>query len=218
MDHYNCRVMRFAFYRLLLLLPLSASVLGAASEHTVVLGNWRVVKSVADSGEVRELRIRRLIVDGKIREYTVGQAHDVTDRLFVVQRAYRVNDSLPKDTHGPQWIWRLDGWISVDRTNGHIIQLALPAFDPEVSEASWYRDYVAYCGTSEEGEGVLVISQIGKHKPVLRKEFSGPGCLVPKWDRGPMRVTFIVAGEKTVFTVRPHSADLQSQSSEEGPQ
>jgi hypothetical protein len=212
--------MRRAFCRsLLLLLPLSVSVVAAAIEHTVVLGNWRVVKTVADSGEVRELKIRRLLVDGRIREYTAGAAHDVTDRLFVVQRVYRVNDALPRDSHGPQWIWRLDGWITVDRTSGHIAQLALPAFDPEVSEASWYRDYAAYCGSSEEGKGVLVVSQIGKRKPVLRKEFAGPGCLAPRWDRGPMRVTFVVAGEKTVFTVRPHSADLQSESTEEeGPQ
>jgi hypothetical protein len=212
--------MRSSFYRsLLLLVPLSVSVMAAAVEHTVVLGKWRAVKSVADSGEVRVLQIRHLLVDGRIREYTVGPAHDVTDRLFVVQRVYRVNDALPKDAHGPQWVWRLDGWVSVDRTTGHVVQLALPAFDPEVSEASWFRDYAAYCGSSEEGKGLLVVSQIGKRKPVLRKEFAGPGCAVPKWDRGPIRVTFVVAGEKTVFAVRQHSADLQSQSTEEeGPQ
>jgi hypothetical protein len=209
--------MQPAFCLWLLVFSLYASVVTQASEHTIVLGNWRVVKSVADSGEVRELRIRRLLVDGRVREYTAGLAHDVTDRLFVVQRVYRVNDALPKESQGPQWIWRLDGWISVDRTTGHIAQLALAAFDPEISEASWYRDYVAYCGVSEDGSGVLVVSQIGKRKAIIRKEFAGPGCQPPRWDRGPMRVTFVVAGEKSVFTLRPHNADAQSEANgEEG--
>ncbi|HLW55679.1 MAG TPA: hypothetical protein VKW06_22815 [Candidatus Angelobacter sp.] len=210
--------MRSLLCGLIMLLPLATSVPGAAAEHTVVLGSWRVVRSVADSGETHDLKVRRLLVDGKVREYTVGPAHDVTDRIFVVQRVYRVNDALPNDPHGPQWIWRLDGWISVDRTTGRISQLSLPAFDPDVSQASWYRDYAAYCGVSEENQGLLVVSQIGKRKPILRKEFASPGCALPKWDRGPMRVTFTVAGEKTVVTVRPHGADLQSESSdEEGP-
>jgi len=197
---------------------LLARTPAGAVEHSVVLGSWRVVKSVADSGEVREVRVRRLLVDGKLKEYTAGPAHDVTDRLFVVQRVYRVNDALPRESQA-QWIWRLDGWISVDRATGHVAQLALPAFDPESSVAVWYRDYVAYCGTSDEGRGVLVVAQAGKRKAAFRKEFGGSGCEPPSWERGPMRVTFQAGGEKTVFAVRPRSGDLQSASTEEeGPQ
>ena len=33
------------------------------------------------------LRVRPLRVDARIREFTLGPAHDVTDRLFVVRRA-----------------------------------------------------------------------------------------------------------------------------------
>jgi hypothetical protein len=198
-------------------LLLAGSGWAAPRQHTVFLGKWHAVKTLADSGETREARIRKLLVDGRVREYTFGPPHEVTDRLFVVRRAYRVNDALPEDGQKtPQWIWRLDGWISVDRATGRITQLNLPAFDPEISQTSWYRDYAAYCGTSDDGaKAYLVVSQLGKRKPILRKEFPGPGCGLPKWERGPSRVTFTVAGEKSRFVVRSRGADPQPETSEE---
>ena len=51
------------------------------------------------------LKIRPLIVDGRIKEYVLGSPHDVTERLFVVRRAFRVNDSLPEES-APIWQWR----------------------------------------------------------------------------------------------------------------
>ena len=47
------------------------------------------------------------------------------------------------------------------------------------------------------------------------KEFSGPACSAPKWERAPSRVTFVAAGEKTSFVVHEHSADLQADAGEE---
>jgi hypothetical protein len=198
-------------------LLLVCSGWAAPRQHTVVLGKWRTVKTLADSGEAREARIRKLLVDQRAREYTSGPAHQITERLFVIRRAYRVNDALPQDVQkAPQWIWRLGGWMSVDRETGRITQLNLPAFDPEMSQASWYRDYAAYCGTSDDGaKAYLVVSQLGKRKPILRKEFPGPGCGTPKWERGPSRVTFILAGEKSSFIVRSRGADPQPEASEE---
>ena len=43
------------------------------------------------------LKIRALLVDGVLKEWTTGDAHDVTDRSFVVRRAIRLNDALPGD-------------------------------------------------------------------------------------------------------------------------
>ena len=38
-----------------------------------------------------EIKVRALFVDTRLKEYTIGLPHDVTDRLFVVRRAYRLN-------------------------------------------------------------------------------------------------------------------------------
>ena len=174
-----------------------------------------------DSGEKQPLKVRELIVDGRFREYATGPTHEVTDRLFVVRRAYRINDALPEETRkAQQWVWKLDGWISVDRLTGHVAQLNLPAFDGDASEASWYRDYAAYCGASDDGsKSYMVVSQIGRRKVILRKEYAGPACAAPAWERGPSRVTFTIAGEKTSFVIHAHSADLQPDTAEEeGPQ
>lgn len=194
--------------------------LAAPKPHTVALGKWRSVSTVPDSGEAQQVKIRVLLVDDRVKEYTVGAPHEVTDRLFVIRRAYQLNDSLPEDAkRPPQWIWRLGGWISVDRMTGHIAQLNLPAFDAEISAASWYRDYAAYCGTDDGSKTYMMVSQLGKRKPVLKKEFTGSGCPAPKWERGPNRVTFTAAGEKASFIVRGRGADPQPETAEdEGPQ
>lgn len=200
---------------MVLLLVIGASA--APQQHSVFLGKWQIVKTAPDSGEARTIKMRRLMIDHRAREYTFGPSHDVTDRLFVVRRIHRVNDALPQDPPAaPHWVWRMDGWISVDRVTGHIASLSLPAFDAEVSEVSWYRDYAAYCGPSDDGaKAYLMVWQLGKKKPVLRKEFLGPGCEAPRWDRSPSRVTFIAAGEKTSFLIRARGADPQPETTEE---
>jgi hypothetical protein len=75
--------------------------------HTVVLGAVRRVPyskagdpAGALAGE-NELKIRALLVDGTLKEWTTGDAHDVTDRSFVVRRAIRLNDALPNDSSSP---------------------------------------------------------------------------------------------------------------------
>src|ERR1700760_1804406 len=193
------------------ILLVAGNSLAASKTHTVILGKWRAVELRSDSGEAQTGKIRDLMIAGRVREYSAGPAHEVTDRLFVVRRAYRINDALPDETKKPQqWVWHLGGWISVDRQTGHIAQLNLPAFDGEASEASWYRDYAAYCGASDDGaKSYLVVSQLGKRKPILRKEYSGAHCPAPTWERSPSRVTFVAAGEKISFAVHAHGAGPQ---------
>src|SRR5215831_5930151 len=117
-------------------LLLLTSAPAAPRHHSVVLGKPRLVKLQSDSGKTRDEEIRGLVIDDHVREYTSGPYHDVTDHLFVVRRAYHVNDALPQErTTAPRWAWRLGGWISVDRSTGHIAQLNLPLFDAETSEA-----------------------------------------------------------------------------------
>jgi hypothetical protein len=207
------------FYSFLLL--LAGSSYAAPRQHTILLGKWRAVEVRSESGAAQSAMVRELLIDGRVREYSTGATHEVTERLFVVRRAYRMNDNLPEETKKPpQWVWRLGGWISVDRQTGHVAQLNLPAFDGEISQTSWYRDYAAYCGVSDDGSKTyMMVAQLGKRKPVLKKEIAAASCAAPHWERTPSRVTFLVAGEKTTFAVRARGADLQPETAEEeGPQ
>jgi len=207
--------------RLLIFCAFVATAFAAPRQHTVVLGKWHTVQITQESGTAEQGRMRRLIIDERTREYTTGNPHQISERLFVIRRLQRVNDSLPEeDSHKPRWIWRVDGWISVDRQTGHVAVLNLPAFDPETSQVNWYRDYAAYCGSSDDGSKTyMLVVQLAKRKPVLKKEITGPLCPAPDWERNPSRVTFIVAGQKSTFAVNARGADLKPESNtEEGPQ
>jgi hypothetical protein len=219
------RVLMAACFSLLLLIVMSAPLAAAPRQHAILLGRWRTVHLTGEtaSAENATARIRELMIDGRLREYTFGPLHEVTDRLFVIRRVERLNDSLPQDGQKSRWVWQLGGWMSVDRQNGHVAQLTLPAFDPVISRANWYRDYVAYCGSSDDGARLYtVVFQLGKRKPLLKKEVTGSttDCAVPKWERNPSRVTFVVGGAKSSFVVGARGAELQSEinTEEEGPQ
>src|SRR5208282_1249120 len=147
----------------------------AAKPHTISFGKWTTVQWSPEVGTEDKkpltLRVRPLLVDALIKEFTLGPAHDVTDRLFVVRRAFRVNDSLPQEsTSQPHWQWQPGGWLLVDRSTGHISPINLPEFDAFYSAASWYRDYAAYCGLSDDGKKIYaVVAQLNRRKPVLKK-------------------------------------------------
>jgi hypothetical protein len=149
------------------------------------------------------LKVRPLFVDGKQKEWTTGDSHDVTDRSFTIRRALRLNDTLPGDA-APRWSWQPGPWLLVDRTTGHITALHLPDFDLGISEAVWYRDYAAYCGTGTTAKGGLfvVVAQLGVRRPVVQKQVGrwpqetppDPVCKAAEWQREPMRVTLQAAG------------------------
>jgi hypothetical protein len=152
----------------------------------------------------------------------------VTDRLFVVRRAYRLNNSLPADeSKAPNWVWERGGWLMVDRLTGRLSQLPLYNFDPFYSEASWFRDYVAYCGVSENGEKLsAVVMQIGRKRPVLKKDLGNASqgealnseCDPPTWEMRPTRVTFLPKhGEKQSFSIFGHAWDAAPGSDEDQP-
>jgi hypothetical protein len=60
-----------------------------------------------------------------VKEYVQGSAHEVTERLFVVRRAFRVNDSLP-DESAIRWQGQRGGWMLVDRMTGRISAINSP--------------------------------------------------------------------------------------------
>ncbi|HWZ45154.1 MAG TPA: hypothetical protein VNW97_16885 [Candidatus Saccharimonadales bacterium] len=201
-------------------LLLIASSLAAPKTHTIVLGKAVAIKLPGAQGSETEARIRPLLIDDRLKEYTTGAAHDVTDRVFVIRRVFRLNDTLPSETGKPaRFIWRLGGWLSVDRQTRRITQLNLPFFDPQISETSWFRDYAAYCGNSDDGgKAYAMVFQLGRRKPLLKQEFPGSSCPAPGWEREPLRVTFDPPGvEKAGFVVRSRNAeyDINSQEPDE---
>jgi hypothetical protein len=180
-----------------------------AKIHTVTLGAVRKVPYTPaeanpdnKNDESATLKVRSLAVDGAQKEWTVGDLHEVTDRSFVIRRAIRINDALPDEA--ARWTWQPGPWLLVDRVTGHITALHLPAFDPEVSEAVWFRDFAAYCGVTTTAKGglVMVVTELGARKAAVEKVV-GPAptpsslhgaCSQAKWQRMPMRVTLQVAG------------------------
>jgi hypothetical protein len=208
---------------------LAATALGASKPHVIAFGKWTVVKpfSEVDQNRVEELKVRPLYVDTRLKEFTFGSPHEVTEEVFVVRRVVRVNDTLPQETT-VRWSWQRGGWLVVDRVTGHISQASLPEFDPDSSSASWYRDYVAYCGISEDGHKLsAVVMQLGRRKPILKKPLgeaagdeASAECSMPAWQRAPTRVSFVSqADQKFTFAVRGHSVEVVSDDdSEEGTQ
>jgi hypothetical protein len=198
---------------------------GASKPHAVTLGRWTSIsiRSGRNDNGAMSVKIRPLFVDGHSKEFTIGAAHDVTERIFVVQRIYRMNDSLPQQTGPTQWQWQRGGWLLVDRVSGKVQQLALAEFDPDSSAVNWFRDYAAYCGTSDDGQKIFgVIMQIGRRKPLLKKSIgdadeSRPACASPVWDRNPVRVSFAPApGQKLTFSVRSRTVDAITSEESEG--
>ena len=172
------------------------------------------------------IKIRALMVDGRVKEYVMGTPHDVTDRLFVARRVFRVNDSLPGDA-APRWQWQRGGWLLVDRVSGRVSPVNLPEFDTSYSAASWYRDYAAYCGVADDGKKTFaIVAQLNRRKAVLKKEVAGgpaedaaaeSACPAPVWQRDPARVSFDAAGvARQTFAIRGHVVDVVSEEEEEG--
>ncbi|MGA9979223.1 MAG: hypothetical protein WBQ08_11405 [Candidatus Sulfotelmatobacter sp.] len=205
----------------------AAAGAAAAKIHVITLGKAVPVKwSANDETQPRTVKVRPLLVDGRVKEYTLGSSHEVTERLFVVQRAFRLNDSLPEDSGAPRWQWQRGGWLLVDRMTGHVSAINLAEFDSNYSAASWYRDYVAYCGVSDDGKKIsAVVAQLSRRKPVLKKALAGSipdnappdsACPAPTWQRGPVRVSFEPASDtKQTFAIRGRAVDLVSDAEED---
>jgi hypothetical protein len=211
---------------------MGASTASAAPRkvHTVFLGAAKKVpysKAGDPAGaSISEdsLKIRALLVDGVLKEWTTGESHEVTDRSFVVRRVIRLNDALPGDRAG-QWVWQRGPWLLVDRVTGHLVAMKLPDYDPGVSQVSWFRDYGAYCGVTASGKSLYaVVAQVAGRKPVLAKKLAGfdaadhadPVCGAAEWQRQPLKITFHPAGKDgVVFDVVPGSAVLVEESEDE---
>lgn len=208
-----------AFFAVCCMLSITpVECVAATKPHAITFGKWVAAKWPNATGEkVLDLKVRPLLVDMRVKEYTTGTPHEVTDRLFVVRRAFRMNDALPGESSA-RWQWQRGGWLLVDRLTGRISQLNLPEFDPFYSTSSWYRDYIAYCGVSEDGKKLYaVVAQVGRRKPILKKDAGEPSgnadpdseCPTPVWERSPLRVTFQPDdNQRIVFSLRNRVVDV----------
>ncbi len=197
---------------LLAVTPAAQSAPRKAKVHTLVLGPEHKVPyskasdpAGAAAGE-NSLKVRALLVDGILKDWTTGEAHEVTGSSFVVQSALRLNNSLPGDKQ-IQWAWQRGPWLLVNRQTRHILEMKLPRFDSGVSQVVWFRDYGAYCGVAPSGKILYaVVAQIAVRKPVLAKKLSAfdpeghpdPVCALAEWQREPLGVTFHPTGEQAV--------------------
>lgn len=234
--------MGLALFVLLLAGGALCSLSAAPKPKSVVLGAARRVNyskvgdpAGAAPGET-ELRIRALLVNGVLKEWTTGDPHDVTDRSFVVRRAIRLNDALPNDTPDQKavsnsvsgvsrWVWQRGPWLLIDRATGHVTPLKLPDYDPGVSQVAWFRDYGAYCGVTASGKSLYaVVAQVAARKPVLAKKLAAfdtqdqasVTCSQAEWQREPLRVTFHPAGKDAVsYDIVPGSAVLLEDSGDD---
>jgi hypothetical protein len=130
------RILCSTLFIWLAIAPLSA----LHKPHVISFGRWQIVRRFADTSAPSmtypqslpladakvdtkgdAFKIRPLFVDAQLRENTTGLPHEITDRIFAVQHAYRVNDSLPvEETKGPRWRWQLGGWLEVDRVTAGV--------------------------------------------------------------------------------------------------
>jgi hypothetical protein len=100
----------------LLLIAAPDCLAAAAKVHTVFVGSGKNVpySAIGDPAGAlpteKQLRVRPLLVDDKVREWTTGDSHAITDRSFVVRRALRLNDALPGDKT-EHWIWQRGPWL-----------------------------------------------------------------------------------------------------------
>jgi hypothetical protein len=203
----------------------------AKKTHSVALGSAKKVaysKPGDPAGALPgedSLKVRPLVVDGAVKEWTTGEAHEITDRSFVVRRAIRLNDELPGEKPSAEaarahWVWQRGPWLLIDRITGHVIALKLPDYDPGVSQVSWFRDYGAYCGVTASGKSIYaVVAQLAVRRPVLARKLEKfdpetrppqqPVCAAPQWQRDPLRILFYPAGrEPASFEIVPGSAML----------
>jgi hypothetical protein len=204
----------------------------AAKPHVVSLGPMKRVPYIPPDATAAEqtedattLKVRPLLVDGRQKEWTTGEAHDVTDRSFTIRRVLRLNDALPGESVA-HWIWQPGPWLLIDRSTGHVTALHLPDFDPLVSQAVWFRDYAAYCGIATTAKGGLfaIVAQIGARRAILQKQLAKwpepthatPVCQPAAWQRQPLRVTLrLTGGDAMVFDVVGLAALIEDGDSDE---
>jgi len=119
--------MRRSFHTLIFIVAFvfGPGAFGVPKPHVITFGKWTAAKwYVGPQAKALDVKIRALYVDTRLKEFTTGMPHEVTDRLFMVRRMFRLHDTLPTETvTTTKWTWKRGGWLLVDRVTGRVSQL-----------------------------------------------------------------------------------------------
>ena len=114
------RQLRSTTLVLLALVPLVTEAANGPKVHVISYGKSLTVKLLGRGRKQNS-------ADESARAICRCQTEGIRDRdsprdngsLFVVRRAYRLNNSLPTDeSKAPNWVWERGGWLMVDRLTG----------------------------------------------------------------------------------------------------
>ncbi|MGD0831985.1 MAG: hypothetical protein ABR907_13660 [Terracidiphilus sp.] len=192
---------RAKFLFLAMVIPLATTPLSNAAPrkvHTVVLGAARKVPyskigdpAGAAQGET-ELKIRALLVDGVLKEWTTGEAHDVTDRSFVVRRVLKINDTLPNYIPGPS-----DNQMPGDKaaTNDQSSPAAKPVLANKTKPESAQEHWVWQRGPW------LLVDRVTGHIIALKLPDYDPGVSQVAWFRDYGAYCGLTASGKSIYGV-----------------
>jgi hypothetical protein len=186
----------------------ASSVIHAAPRkpHVVVLGAARKVaySKVGDpagavAGET-ELKVRALVVDGVVKEWTTGDAHDVTDRSFVVRRAIKLNDSLPSEGSAPR-----EGSAPSENSGDKSAtgEKAVPGGKPAANSAYSVKPKpvsLAEHWVWQRGPWLLV-DRVTGHAVALKLPDYDPGVSQVSWFRDYGAYCGLTAGGKSLYAV-----------------
>src|ERR1700684_3154635 len=109
--------MRARVLALILILGGAAtSSFPASKPRVITFGKPITVKLAIGPTEDKtvDMKIRGLYVDGNLKEFVTGDTHDITDRVFVTRKAFRLNDNLPEDAKTPHWKGQRGSWLKGD--------------------------------------------------------------------------------------------------------
>jgi hypothetical protein len=195
---------------LALLFAIAPGASAAPRKHTVVLGAMRKVPyskagdpSGAAAGE-DSLKIRALLVDGVLKEWTTGDMHDVTDRSFVVRRVIRLNDALPSD-NAPEKLAANSATnpasnpVSNSAANSRSNPAAKPASSPTSSPVANPTQTASHW-VWQRGPWLLVDRTTG-HITALHLPDYDPGVSQVSWFRDYAAYCGVTAGGKSLYAV-----------------
>jgi hypothetical protein len=185
-----------------ILLAMVFAIVAAASaaprKHTVVLGAMRKVpysKEGDPSGAAADedtLKIRALLVDGVLKEWTTGDMHDVTDRSFVVRRVIRLNDALPTDNQSEK--------PAANSASNSVSNSASNPAPKPASNSTANSALAASHWVWQRGPWLLVDRTTG-HITALHLPDYDPGVSQVSWFRDYAAYCGVTAGGKSLYAV-----------------